>query len=187
MGQIVEEGAGRTAWIVRSQLLQYRPFKSLHQLPVGLLGFEPVQSKPEKTVEIFEIRIRLGGLLDGLRKISRREDPGVRLSKPGPGMDDPCLPEVVEAGSAGRFPADLALMEQVQMTPHWAAGLCRPFGQGPDHPVVAGEPDSQEARFPLASEMKQNPFILKRLAQEPTLAEGANREDKRDDSGMGNV
>jgi hypothetical protein len=35
--------------------------------------------------------------------------------------------------------------------------------------------------------MEQNPFILKRLAQAPTLAEGANREDKRDDSGEGNV
>ncbi len=53
--------------------------------------------------------------------------------------------------------------------------------------MVTGKPDSQEAGFPLAPEMEQNPFILKWLAQVLSLAEKANREDKRDDSGWGNV
>ena len=154
---------------------------------MGLLGLEPVQSEPKKPVEIFEIRIGLGGLFDGLRKIGRSQNSGVGLPQPGSGMDHPCLPQVVEAGSTGRLPADLALVEKVQVTPHGAAGLRRPLGQGSDHPVIAGEPDGQEAGFPLTPKMEQNPFILKWLAQDPSLAERANREDKRDDSGVGNV
>ena len=73
------------------------------------------------------------------------------------------------------------------MAPHRASGLGRPLGKGPDNPMAPGQPDRQQAGFPLAAKMEQNPFILKRLAQVPSLAEGANGEDKRDDSGMGKV
>jgi hypothetical protein len=73
------------------------------------------------------------------------------------------------------------------MATHRAAWFGRALGEGPNYPVAAGEPDRQQAGLPLAAEMKQNPFILKRLAQDPSLAEGANREDKRDDSAGGKV
>ena len=73
------------------------------------------------------------------------------------------------------------------MAPHGATGFGGSLGEGADQAVAAGQPDRQHAGFPLAAEMEQNPFILKRLAQELSLAEGANREDKRDDSGVGNV
>ena len=53
--------------------------------------------------------------------------------------------------------------------------------------MVAGQPNRQEAGLPPATEVKQNPFILKWLAQGFSLAEGATQEDKRDDSGVGNV
>jgi hypothetical protein len=78
-------------------------------------------------------------------------------------------------------------MKQVKMAPHGTAGFGRPLGECPDDPVVPGQPDGQQTGLPLAAEMEQNSFILKRLAQDPSLAEGANWEDKRDDSGEGNV
>ena len=78
-------------------------------------------------------------------------------------------------------------MKKIQMTPHRASRLGRPLGKSPDNPVMVGQPDCQEAGFALTAKMEQNPFILKRLAQVPSLAETANREDKRDDSGEGKV
>ena len=103
------------------------------------------------------------------------------------GADGAGFPKVMQAGPAGRFPADFTLVKQVQMAPHRAARFGRPLGEGPNQPVAAGKPDRQQAGLPLPAEMKQNPFILKRLAQGPSLAEGANREDKRDDSAGGKV
>jgi len=135
----------------------------------------------------FQIGVRLGRLLDGLGKIGGGKDPFIGLAQAGPGTDHPGFPEMMKAGSSGRFPADLALMKQVKMAPHGTSGFGRPLGQGPDDPMVLAQPDGQQAGLPLAAEMEQNSFILKRLAQVFSLAEGANREDKRDDSEEGNV
>lgn len=187
VGEVVEQGTGGAAGIVRAQLFQHRPLKSFHQFPVRLFFLQPIEGQAEEPVQGFQIGIRFGRLFDGLGKVSGRQDPGVGLAQAGTGVNDPGLAEMVKRGPAGGFPTDLALMKQVKMAPHGTAGFGRTLGQGSDHPVVAGQPDGQQAGFSLAAEMEQNPFILKRLAQAPTLAEGANREDKRDDSGEGNV
>ena len=134
-----------------------------------------------------QIGIRFRGLLDGLGKVGGGEEAGVGLVQARAGADGAGFPKVVQAGPAGRFPADLALVKKVQMAPHRAARLGCSFGKGTHDPMAAGQPDGQEAGFPLASEMEQNSFILKRLAQALSLAEGANREDKRDDSAEGKV
>ena len=187
VGEVVEEGAGRAAGIVGAQLLEHGAFESFHQLAVRLFFFQPFEGEAEKTVQGFQVGIRLGGLLDGLGKVGGGKDPFIGLAQAGPGADHAGFPGVMESGSPRRFPADLAFMKQVKMAPHGTAGFGRPLGEGPNHPVAAGEPDRQQAGLPLAAEMEQNPFILKRLAQDPSLAEGANREDKRDDSGRSNV
>jgi hypothetical protein len=187
VGKVVEEGAGGSAGIVGSQLFQDGPLKSFHQFPVRFFCLEPVESQPQEAMESTQIGIRFRGLLNGLGKVSGGKDAGVRLSQARARADGMSLPEVVEGGPAGGLPADLALVEKVQVAPHGAARFGRPLGKGTHHPVAAGEPDGQQAGLPLSAEMKQNPFILKRLAQGLSLAEGANREDKRDDSAGGKV
>ena len=187
VGKVVEEGAGGSAGIVGSQLFQDGPLKSFHQFPVRFFCLEPVESQPQEAMESSQIGIRFRGLLDGLGKVGGGKDAGVRLSQARARADGAGFPKVMQAGPAGGLPADLALVEKVQVAPHGAARFGRPLGKGTHHPVAAGEPDGQQAGLPLAAEMKQNPFILKRLAQGPSLAEGANREDKRDDSAGGKV
>ena len=44
------------------------------------------------------------------------------------------------------------------------AWLSGPPGQCAENSVAAGQPNGQEAGFPLAAEIEQNPFILKWLA-----------------------
>jgi len=187
VGEVVEEGAGRAAGIVGAQLLEHGAFESFHQLAVRLFFFQPFEGEAEKTVQGFQVGIRLGGLLDGLGKVGGGQDPGIGLAQAGTGVDDAGFTEVVEGGPAGGFPTNFTFMEKIQVAAQRAAGFGGPFGQSPDHPMAAGEPNRQQAGLSLAAEMEQNPFILKRLAQDPSLAEGANREDKRDDSGRSNV
>jgi len=187
VGKIVQEGAGGAAGIVGAQLLEDGSLKSFHQFPVRFFGLEPVESQPQESMERSQIGIRFRGLLDGLGKVSGGEEPRVGLVQTRAGADGAGFPEVMQTGSSGGFPADLALVKKVQMAPHRAARFGGSLGESSNHPVAAGEPDRQQAGLPLAAEMKQNPFILKRLAQGPSLAEGANREDKRDDSAGGKV
>ena len=187
MGKVVEQGTGGTAGIVGAQLLEDRAFESLHQFPVRLFFFQPIQGQAEEAVEGFQAGIRLGGLLNGLGKVGGGEDPGVGLAKAGVGSDHPGFPEMMQAGSSRRFPADFAFMKKIKVAPHGTARLGCSLGQGPHDPVVPAQPDGQQAGLSLATEMEQNSFILKRLAQDPILAEGANREDKRDDSRWRNV
>ena len=134
-------------------------------------------------MERFQVRIWLGRLLDGLGKVGGGKDPLVGLAQAGPGTDYAGFAEVMKGGSPRRFPADFALVEEIQVAAHRATGSGRALGQRPDDPMVPGQPDGQQTGLPLAAEMEQNSFILKRLAQASTLAERANREDKRDDSG----
>ena len=187
VGEIVQQGAGGAAGIVGAQLFQHGPLKSFHQFPVGLFALHPVQGQTKQSVHRFKVCIGLRRLLDRLGKVGGGQDPGVGLAQAGAGVDDAGFPEMVEGGPARRFPTDLTLMKEVEMPPHRAARLGCALGQGPDDPVLTGQPDGQQAGFPLAAQMEQNSFILKRLAQVPTLADGAKREDKRDDSAGGNV
>ena len=185
--KIVEEGAGRAAGIVGAQLLEHGAFESFHQLAVRLFFFQPFEGEAEKTVQGFQVGVRFGRLLDRLGKVGGRQDPGIGLAQAGTGVDDAGFTEVVEGGPAGGFPTNFTFMEKIQVAAQRAAGFGGPFGQSSNHPMAAGEPNRQQAGLSLAAEMEQNPFILKRLAQDFSLAEGANREDKRDDSGRSNV
>jgi len=187
VGKVVEEGTGGAAGIISTELLKYGTFKPLHQLPVWLFFFQPVQSQAQQRVEGFQIRIRLGGLFDGLGKVGGGKDAGIRFAQTGSGTGQASLAEMMERGSPGGFPADFAFVKKIEMAAHGAAGFGRSLGEGADDAMVPGQPDGQQAGLPLAAEMKQNPFILKRLAQVLSLAEGATREDKRDDSGKGKV
>jgi len=78
-------------------------------------------------------------------------------------------------------------MKKIKVAPHGAAGLGGSLGKGTHNAMPPGQPYGQQARLPLPTEMKQNTFILRWLAQVAILAERANREDKRDDSGKRNV
>jgi len=79
--EVVEQGTGGAAGIVRSQLFEHRALKSLHQFPVRFLLFQPVQSQPKKAVQGIEVGIRFGGLFNGLGEIRGSENPGVGLAQ----------------------------------------------------------------------------------------------------------
>jgi hypothetical protein len=55
-------------------------------------------------------------------------------------------------------------MKEVEMAFEWVAWFGGPPGEGADNSVAAGQPNGQQARFPLAAEIEQNSFILKWLA-----------------------
>jgi len=116
---------------------------------VGFFVFQPVQGKPEKPMERFQIRIRLGGLLDGLGKVGGGENSGVGLAQTGAGADDLGFPQMVKSGPTRGLPANFAFMKKIEMAPQGIAGLGRPFGESADYPMVTGHPDGQEAGFPL--------------------------------------
>ena len=103
------------------------------------------------------------------------------------GLCDPGLLQVVEGGASGGFPSDLAFVKKIQMPFERVTRFGRTPGQGANDSVAAGQPDSQKTGFPLAAKMEQNTLILKWLAQAGSLADPANREDKRDDSAGQNV
>ena len=103
------------------------------------------------------------------------------------GFPDPGLPEVVEGSATGGFPTDFAFVKQVELALERVAGFGRPAGKGANDPVLTRQPNGKKARLPLSSQMEQNTFILKWLAQGASLADRANRKDKRDDSGGKNV
>jgi len=183
VGEIIEQGAGGAAGIIGAQLSEDGTFEAFHQFPVRLFFFQPIQGETKEPVQGLQIRIRFSRLFDRLGEIGGGQHPGVGLAQAGTRVDDPGLPQMVESGPAGGFPADFAFMKEIEVAAHGAFRFGRSLGQGADHPVATGQPNSQQAGLPLAAEMEQNPFILKRLAQAPTLAERANRKDKRDDSG----
>ena len=72
--------------------------------------------------------------------------------------------EVVKSCPAGGFPGKVAFMKEVEMAFEWVAWFGGPPGEGADNSVAAGQPNGQQARFPLAAEIEQNSFILKWLA-----------------------
>ena len=62
-------------------------------------------------------------------------------------------------------------MKKIEVSFEWAPWLGGPAGERAEDAVAAGKPDGKEAGFPLAAKIKQNPFILNRLAQEGRIAE----------------
>ena len=183
VGEVIQKGAGGAPGVIGTELFEDGPFESFDQFPMGIFIFQPGQGQPEQGVQGFQIGIGFSRLFDGLGKIGGGQKAGVGLAQTGMGLFDPRLFEVVQGASARRFPGNLAFMEKIQVTFERATRFgCSP-GKGSHDSVAAGQPDSQQAGFPLASKMEQNTLILKWLAQGGTLADPANREDKRDDSG----
>jgi len=80
------------------------------------------------------------------------------------GFLDPGFSEVVQSCATGGFPGKITFMKEVEMAFEGVAGFCGPPSECAENSVTTGQPNGQEARFPLAAEIEQNPFILKWLA-----------------------
>ena len=80
------------------------------------------------------------------------------------GFPDPGFSEMVEGRPTGRFPGKVAFMKEVEMAFEGVSRFGGPPSECTENAVTAGQPNGQQARFPLAAEIEQNPFILKWLA-----------------------
>ena len=80
------------------------------------------------------------------------------------GFFHPGFSEVVECCATGGLPGKVAFMKEVEVAFEWVTWLSGPPGQCAENSVATGQPNGQEARFPLAAEIEQNSFILKWLA-----------------------
>jgi hypothetical protein len=80
------------------------------------------------------------------------------------GFLDPGFPEVVESSASGGFPGKITFMKEVEMAFEGVTWFGGPPSECAKNSVTTGQPNGQEARFPLAAEIEQNPFILKWLA-----------------------
>jgi len=80
------------------------------------------------------------------------------------GFLDPGFPEVVESCAARGLPGKVAFMKEVEMAFEGVTWFSGPPGECAENSVATGQPNGQQARFPLAAEIEQNPFILKWLA-----------------------
>jgi len=78
---------------------------------------------------------------------------------------------MVKVTSAGEVPGYLAFVKKIEVSFEGISWFGGTAGEGTNDSVLAGEPDGEEAGFPLAAKMEQNPLILNRLAQVGTLAE----------------
>ena len=87
------------------------------------------------------------------------------------GFPKACFFEMVQVASSGAVPRNLACVKKIEVTFERISGFGGTTGKGTNDSVLAGEPDGEEAGFPLAAKMEQNPLILNRLAQVGTLAE----------------
>jgi hypothetical protein len=74
------------------------------------------------------------------------------------------LSEVVESRAAGGFPGKVTFMKEVEMAFEGVAWFGGPPGECAKNSMATRQPNGQQARFPLAAEIEQNPFILKWLA-----------------------
>ena len=77
--------------------------------------------------------------------------------------------EMVECCATGGLPRKVAFMKEVEMAFKGVARFGGPPGKCTENAMPAGQPNGQQARFPLAAEIEQNPFILKWLAHVPLL------------------
>ena len=78
---------------------------------------------------------------------------------------------MVQVPSAGAVPRNLAFVKKIEVPFEGISWFGGTAGEGTNDSMLAGEPDGEEAGFPLAAKMEQNPLILNRLAQVGTLAE----------------
>ena len=89
VGEIVQKRTSRATGIIGTELFEDGPFKSLHQLSVGILVLQPGQSQSEQGVQRFKIGIWFGGLFNGLGKIGGGQEAGVGLAQTGMSLFDP--------------------------------------------------------------------------------------------------
>ena len=80
------------------------------------------------------------------------------------GFLHPGFSEVVESCATGGLPGKVAFMKEVEMAFEGVARFGCPPCEGAKNTVATGQPNGQQARFSLAAEIEQNPFILKWLA-----------------------
>ena len=171
MGEVVEEGAGGALGVVGAKSFEDSAFESFDEERVGIFFVEPLKGGLKKRVKRFKIGIGFGEVFDSLGKVGGGEEAGIRLAEASMGFFQSGFFQMVEVVSARSVPRNLAFMKKIEVSLEWAPWLGGPAGQRAEDTVAAGKPDGKEAGFPLAAKIKQNPFILNRLAQEGRIAE----------------
>jgi len=138
---------------------------------VGIFFIEPRKGGLEKRVKRTEIGVGFCEVLDSLGKVGGSKEARIRLAESGVGFPKAGFFEMVQVASAGAVPRNLAFVKKIEVPFERISGFGGTTGEGMNDPVLAGEPDGEEAGFSLAAKMKQNPLILNRLAHGGTLAE----------------
>jgi hypothetical protein len=138
---------------------------------VGIFFIEPRKGGLEKRVKRTEIGVGFCEVLDGLGEVGGGKKARIRLAESSVGFPKAGFFEMVQVPSAGAVPRNLAFVKKIEVPFEWISGFGGTTGEGTNDPVLAGEPDGEEAGLPLAAKMKQNPLILNRLAHGGTLAE----------------
>ena len=138
---------------------------------MGIFFIEPRKGGLEKRVKRTEIGVGFCEVLDGLGEVGGGKKARIRLAESGVGFPEACFFEMVQVASAGEVPRNLAFVKKIEVPFEGISWFGGTAGEGTNDSVLAGKPDGEEAGFPLAAKMKQNPLILNRLAQVGTLAE----------------
>jgi len=175
MGEVVEEGAGGPLGVVGAKSFEDSAFESFDEERVGIFFFEPLKGGLKKRVKRSKIGIGFGEVFDGLGKVGCGEEAGIGLVESSMGFFQSGFFQMVEVVSARSVPRNLAFVKKIEVPFEGISWFGGTAGEGTNDSVLAGEPDGEEAGFPLAAKIKQNPFILNRLTQEGRLAEVSPR------------
>jgi len=138
---------------------------------VGIFFIEPRKGGLKKRVKRTEIGVGFCEVLDSLGEVGGGKKARIRLAESGVGFPEACFFEMVQVTTTGAVPRNLAFVEKIKVPFEGISWFGGTTGEGTNDSVLAGEPDGEEAGFPLAAKMEQNPLILNRLAQVGTLAE----------------
>ena len=138
---------------------------------MGIFFIEPRKGGLEKSVKRTEIGVGFCEVLDSLGEVGGGKKARIRLAESDVGFPEACFFEMVQVASAGAVPRNLAFVKKIEVPFEGISWFGGTTGEGTNDSVLAGEPDGEEAGFPLAAKMEQNPLILNRLAQVGTLAE----------------
>ena len=138
---------------------------------MGIFFIEPRKGGLEKSVKRTEIGVGFCEVLDSLGEVGGGKKARIRLAESGVGFPEACFFEMVQVTTTGAVPRNLAFVEKIKVPFEGISWFGGTAGEGTNDSMLAGEPDGEEAGFPLAAKMKQNPLILNRLAQGGTLAE----------------
>jgi len=138
---------------------------------VGIFFFEPRKGGLEKSMKGTEISIGFCEVLDSLGEVGGGKKARIRLAESDVGFPKAGFFEMVQVTSAGAVPRNLAFVKKIEVPFEGISWFGGTTSEGTNDPVLAGEPDGEEAGLSLAAKMKQNPLILNRLAHGGTLAE----------------